>query len=41
MEINSIKKKYEEFFLKPVMNEIAIKEGKGVRLIDVSGKEYI
>jgi len=41
MEMNSIKKKYEEFFLKPVMNEIAIREGKGVRLIDVSGKEYI
>jgi len=38
---NPIKKKYEEFVLKPVMNEIAIREGKGSSLIDASGKEYL
>ena len=41
MEVNLIKKKYEEFFFKPVMNELEIRGGKGVRLTDASGKEYI
>lgn len=41
METNSIKKKYEDFLLKPVMDGIAIKEGKGIKLIDASGKEYM
>ena len=41
MEMNSIKKKYEDFLLKPVMNEITIREAKGIKLIDASGKEYM
>jgi 4-aminobutyrate aminotransferase-like enzyme len=41
--INSmdIKRQYEEFILKPVVNPITLREGKGVKLIDRSGKEYL
>jgi len=41
MDLNGIKKQYENFILKPVVNKIAIRKGKGVRLIDTSGKEYL
>ena len=36
-----IKQCYEEFILKPVVNPITIREGKGVKLVDASGKEYL
>jgi len=37
----SLKKKYDAYILKPVIHKIAIKEGKGVKLFDTSGKEYL
>jgi len=41
MDLDELKKRYEKFILKPVVNKIAIRKGKGVKLIDTSGKEYL
>lgn len=36
-----LKKKYDAYILKPVIHQIAIKKGKGVKLFDGSGREYL
>lgn len=41
MSSYGLKKKYDAYILKPVIHKIAIKEGKGVKLFDTSGKEYL
>ena len=41
MDSREIEKRYEEFILKPVANRIAIREGRGVKLFDTSGREYL
>ena len=40
MDSTNINKYYDTFILKPVVNKITIREGKGIKLIDASGKEY-
>ena len=41
MNADSIERRYDEFILKPVINRIALKNGKGVMISDASGKEYM
>lgn len=41
MNKDPINKKYRNFILKPVMNEILIQRGEGMMLVDKSGKQYL
>lgn len=39
--MNKVEEKYDSYLLKSVIHPIVVKGGKGVRLFDASGKEYL